>query len=329
MFVNSTNTSHAFVPHDIVNFYAEQYDIGVATVLPYGYMEPNTRYFFDVKLCSRLNFCAYRTHKVEVSELPLPQVYVKGLPYVTLSRTDSLRLAAFPAVANCDGATLSTTSFVELYSPSYTWSVYDVNNITAPYLEIVEAQKYSSAMFLAPYTLSGEKTYKVVVTLHVSLSTTTSISLSTVYLIVNKAPVVPLLSPATYTVVPFRQSVVINASKSFDMDVSDHNNGIEASGHLLYNWTCTSLEISSLGVGCNELFGVEDQSPNHTAIEVISNSSFTGALYLIKLTLSNTVDSRTATASVEVFIDPDCCSTWDVPPVNMVNTQGQIDVAAT
>ena len=327
MFVNSTNLTHTEYPIEINSFYSSIYDITSPSAIPLGYMLPNTRYFFDVKLCSRFGHCAYSSHKTEVLSQTFPDVYILGSQYKTLVRSHYLRISAQPIVASCDGASLSSSEFKALYTPSYSWKIYDVNG-SFLLLERVFTNKYKSSLVLSPYSLKSEKHYKVVAMLSV-LDQFGKVVTSTSQCIVSvsKAPLKAALSPSSNAVLPFGQSLLINASESFDMDVSSSVSNSELHRHLMFNWTCTQLDGITVGENCNRV--LSSGGVNSNIVHVISNSSSVGALYRIDMLLTSSLDDRHSLASVEVVVEPDCCTTLSIPTLGIANTQEKLVLSGT
>jgi hypothetical protein len=325
MAYNETNTTHAKFPADINGFYESMYDVNAATALPVGYLQPNARYFFDIKLCTAFNHCAQGTHKVEVANTSLPSVLIQGSHYKTMAASAVLRLSAYPVMSACDGVVLTSSEFRAVYSPTYTWHIFDLNG-TVPILRVVKTNRYSSSLILQPYTLVGGGLYKVILVLSVSTPSGDQSSTAVCYVSVSKDNVRAITSPLGNAVVPFGETLKINASSSFDMNVAASNDGERASGHLLFNWTCLSLEVSTRTAAATDCGDIMFVGESRNILEVRSISSHVGAMYLLTLSLTNTFDDRFDEAYLEVMVESDCCTSLSIPVVGLVNSQFEFDL---
>ena len=328
MSYNDLNATHTTIPVDINEFYASMYDINVATALPVGYLQSNTRYFFDIKLCTAWSKCDRTTYKIEVANVSLPSVLIEGSAYKVMTTSTPLRLSAFPVMSACEGNMLSPSEFKATYAPTYTWTLFDLNG-TVSVLEVVQTLTYSPSLQLPPHTLMGGGLYKVRLVLSLFTPLGVYHSTSLCYITVSKDSLRAVTSPDGSVVVPYGGAVVINASSSFDMDVAGSATEQAREG-LSFNWTCVSLEVdknlTSSGLDCQDIMFV---GASHRSVELRSLASHAGALYLVTLSLTTTHDDRFDQTSIEVAVEADCCTSLNIPVNGLVNSQVVFDLVGS
>ena len=302
-------------------FYREAYLASESTDLPLGMLFLEEIYFFHVKLCNFLDICSKAVHRVEVKDLSLPSVDIVGKDYWSSLRTDSVRLTATP-VYSCNGTDFSVSTFKTRFSPVYTWQIFNTDDLLTPIYSLVLDDKFSSVITVAPYTLSSNNIFKIVATLNITEEGIRHSSSDSCHVIVSKAALKASVVPSGYVTILFGESLTLNASGSFDSDLGE--NSMEASSSLVYNWTCTLLEVSKFALGCGDLVRVDDSQKILTLNS--TRDGFTSALYRITLSITTPMDARIDTTFVEVYVEADCCSKVVLPPVGVVNTQTELTV---
>jgi hypothetical protein len=313
-----SNVSH------INGFYAEQYNLNEATSLPAGYLLPDQIYFFQVKLCNFLDKCAWRDHRLRVSILPFPAVYILGNEYRSTLRTDMVRFKALP-VTYCNGTDLTSSEFKARFSPIYTWDLYNLYNETFPVLSISRTNQLTSTLTLAPYSLNSDNQYKVVVSLLLNYNGVVHTSRSVSFLSVSRGPLKAVLSTPGYVSIRYGETLLLNASESFDSNVDNARDYSQPSS-ITIGWSCIPLDASTFVSGCGDLTTVDDLQ---WALTVNSTQGgYVNAFYRLVLTVSSIIpfDSRISTLTVDVFIEADCCTKLALVEEELVNTQEVVTV---
>ena len=306
----------------IDDFYENEYKVTESTTLPAAHLRPGQVYLFQITLCNFLDYCAHKDHVLEVGLSPIPSVFILGDVYRTSLRTEAVRIKAVP-VSDCNGTGMSTSEFKAQYSPVYKWDIFNLYNLSFPVLSITRTNKFSSTISLSPYSLNSDNRYKIVVTLAMSFEGDTYTSQHTCFLSVSKGPLKAVMSTTGFVSVRYGEILMLNASESFDSDLSEARDHSRESS-VEVSWSCTLLDASKFANGCGGLTAVDPFQ--RTLLVNSTHDGYVDALYRIELLVTSTVtgDKRTDTITVDVFIEPDCCSKLTLPPMDLVNTQEMV-----
>ena len=305
-------------------FFSDQYVISEATSVPTGYLIAGQIYIFQILLCNFLDKCARRDHRLEVGALPIPTVYMLGNEYRTSLRTESVRFKAAP-VTYCNGTDLSSSEFKARFSPVYTWEIFNLYNETFPVLTVTRTNQFTSALSLSPYTLNSDNQYRVAVSLSLTYEGVPHTTKSSGFLSVSKGPLKSVLSTSGYISIRYGESLLLNASESFDSNMGETRDYSQLSP-VVIGWDCTPLDVSTFASGCGAM--TTEGASQWTLLVNSTQGGYVNSLYRIVLTVTSNLpyDTRVSTRFVDVFIEADCCTKVALVGKELVNTQEIVTV---
>ena len=203
--------------------------------IPKKYLSPDT-YIISLKLMNFLDQISVATVKVLVDVIPgIPSLTIAGPKVVSVNRPQVASLFAVATLPACAQNGSSSSALV------YTWKLYD--GIT--FLPNLKSVSLDARFFKLPaYSLDILKSYTVAVSVAISSAPTVVLTSATATLQVGQSGVQAVILGGALRTVGFTDQVVVDASKSYDIDYP--------TAALNYTWLCSELS-PNYGSSCAPL----------------------------------------------------------------------------
>ena len=213
------------------DFFKTSYAVVPPTPVPEGLFKASNTYTIKISLCNFMGGCSVQTsHTVRVQPLSegstVPSLSVIGPVTRRIRRKQSLSLSAIASVDLCLGKAFTSHML-------YDWRLYNDN------VEVSSIRSESNrptVYFLSGNTLDVNSVYEVRLRVTYALSGLSATRTVEVY--VDPSNVVALISGGSTRTVPSGKNFVLDASASYDEDVSGYT-GTRAG--LSFKWQCTLL----------------------------------------------------------------------------------------
>jgi hypothetical protein len=293
-FVVSVNSTQGVNTSDIVQFFSTLYNVNKpAVLLPKQLLQSGANYVMTFTLCNYMGGCASGKHTLAVFATAIPVVAISGSYLRTMRSGEVLILYADEIQSTCQQDV-----------NTYTWAVYNGNILASSMQNVVSVAALKSVFTLNPFSLQPDKSYTVVLTS--TFISTGVFSTASVVIKVQSSNIVAVLSKGSWQSVRYGDSLVLDASRSYDPDLPGP---IVASASLRFEWACNLLEFNmNMGFvptpGCG--FAVSNLTANALTL-FASSEIFIGRDSLVSVKVTDgkgRSDSVAATVSMLSALSP-------------------------
>lgn len=281
--VSSVNKNAA----NITQFLMSSYKFNPPSAIPSTLLTPGS-YNITVVLCNYMGKCGQSIFSLTVVGVIIPTAIIAGgdvstTPMATLQMTADAFLPACNASASTHGL-------------KYKWTLFQGEN--GRWMNISRSIKSVSvvpSLFkLSPYTLSINYAYKVQLTVFEAFGTPVT---SQAMITVVSGQLIAVLSGGSTIGVHVGSVAVIDASKSYDQDISPSSGYWPGIG-LMYTWSCVQY-LPQISGRCPLGIPVT-LNPASPVLKALTNTSRIGDGAVVKMTV--TAGVRSAQASVNVIV---------------------------
>ena len=273
-------------------FLDQSFRIHSPAPISFRYFQAGGKYAFAVTLCNFLNCCGSARSNLLVVASPVVRVSFPGPSYREVYRHDELWLRPVIAPSNCSVEVEVEEADAAQYF--YSWAV-TVNSIRSyelsAYLTPASPEIYLPAFLLIPSSL-----YEIKLTVTKGGAAPTISSTTTVLLSVLAGKVYPVLLGGLNRTVVGSNTILLDASRSFDQDVQFHT-GIDAG--LLFQWTCRQTS-PAFSISCINVLTMTAQSAASIVVRGIRSPIKQAAQIQLTVTSSDRTKSAVLTVSIMV-----------------------------
>jgi hypothetical protein len=210
---------------EVETFLNTKYKISPPTAIPSALLRSGFSYLITTTLCNFLNACSQSSHRVTVSTNIVPVVSILGPTKVTAYRKNPLLLTADAYSSSCNGA--KSYSYLK-----YVWSIFKNGaELRGPNFQSVSVEPRK--LKLNAFSLDVDTFYTVKLTVLHTNTLKASSTTTTVY--VSKSDIIASISGGSQRSVKFGESIVIDASASYDEDTGTNT-------LLTFQWVCVQLQ---------------------------------------------------------------------------------------
>ena len=323
-------------------FFSNEYDIQVATVLPAGYLEAGHMYVFDIHVCNCLGKCATASHRLWVppAYFPYSAMHKAAVSKLTVARGDVVSIPT--SVVRLPCASESSTSTV---SVSQVWTIVASSAVVSaadpePLLEILS--DVLQPLTLPAYSFPRVTLYEIFEVVEVTVvdnltNARSNVTFKNLVVVqVSKSPVEAVLSGGErHILLGSGETKWIDASGSHDSDLLPSAPGAQSEG-LHFVWECLRmgpLTVDTPGTDCAGFLQVNSSVRSQAAVSpafVLSEGDAqVGSEYRLTLLVYSAdmseVDSVVLTASIISL----CCVSIELAPVELYNVNDELRVSAS
>eukprot|EP01040_Poterioochromonas_malhamensis_P011892 gene11892-biopygen2504 len=286
MMVSSSNSSEKL--RGLQSFINGSFSSSFPLVVPSSYLSVGSVYSFRSRLCNFLGACSEVSRAVQVESGFVPSVSIAGLNNVSMTRSQSLQLISVANGRDCSGKAVSV---------SYEWKVLQWSSLSqSSVLGVQSTSKDPSRFVLQSYGLPGRGKYEVVVTVRDATTTASSLSASASVIVnVVSGKLVALVQGSSERSMRVGDSMMLDASKSYDEDVSRSSDS-----SLVFQWSCVQI-VAAGNSSCTSLFQV---SAGQSASSIRFTAKTFDKVVTWTVSVQDVQRTRTAVASVTVKLLP-------------------------
>jgi hypothetical protein len=277
----SVSSTHRFANYsqnleDYLNANATS-TVAVITVPSY-LLDPSVTYSISLILTNIFGFSGIGTVDVAIITLVQPQVRLYGASFVYY-RWQSINLFAIASFPSC--------SLMSNYSIQYSWIAYDG---IEPAPRLSSSSNNPRVFLLDKYQLVPGRNYTVKVLAAASTATNTAKKFGTAAFtfFVGRSGLAARIGGGSEQSISLNQSLVLDASGSFDIDFPDSNQG------LMYTWSCIAT-FPNRGSACGGF--VASSAPSI----VVVGSRLGEGIFNVTVTIFNS-NGTFASSSVQVAV---------------------------
>jgi hypothetical protein len=240
-------------------------------------------YSFTVQLCNFLGACGESSVQVLAVDSIVPIVTIPGNALRQSVRGAILTISSSAAVSAC-GVVNTNAKLV------YAWSIRE-SSVLSP-LAVYSISRDPSKFILPAYSLRSNTYYTVSISVYVENSAQSAKATTTV--LVPVGGLYAVLSDGLTRSMRAGSSIVIDASSSYDEDVSVLTG--TAAG-LLFSWSCMQT-APVFNQSCNGLYTIATDAE----LLVIAEPASTGFAYQLTVQVSDSSGARQAQSSVALSV---------------------------
>jgi len=276
-----------------INYYLESMVIPMIEI-PYELLLPDYDYSFLISGCNFLGQCTSVIKELVIVNDYLPLVRFIGAPIRKVLVADVVTLKTIAGMIPCNNATLADDADIDS-DIFYLWEIV----LNSKSLVSIDSLVKDSTKYVLPaYSLRPSSVYEVKVIAYVNKKDgSTDAATASVIIQTELGKLKAIISGSYYKSVKIFNSILVDASLSYDTDVSPDSS--EPSG-LTYTWDCTKVS-PMLSDSCGLYF---IPSSNSSVIFSASSIASINTTSLVTVTVSDAITNREAKASTEITVIP-------------------------
>jgi len=268
----------------LLEIFFSTYEVGRPTPIPRDLLNPGYYYDFHVTLCNFLNSCSHSVHRLVVTHSSVPSVRILGRKSRSIATAAPLVLQADASMSYCNG----TKSYAGL---EYSWYVKRDGSLDN---SVVSTSRDVTKFRVQPYTLSPGSVYEFAV--QVVHTDSHEMVMTSVYVAVTRSDLVASIYGGTHRTVRLGESIIIDASGSYDADAANSSDA-----YLSYSWSCYQYK-PRLSAKC----GLNISSDGSVATAYSSLTTSTSSVFVITVVVSDFTreSEQSVYVAVSDAIDP-------------------------
>ena len=208
------------------------------TLIPRSMFISGNSYTVFANFCNFLLKCSFSKHVMTVLDEMLPLVSISAPPHQDIFLNGVVSFASVSSITTCNlnnsRNSTSTTSTVGLIS---TWQVALINGTQLVKVPVSSLSINPFLFILPSYSLSKNNQYKISV--FISSTIYGRVSSASVTINVLSSSIVAIISGSMNKMVNAGNSIVLDASPSYDNDVSPSLRS--SPSHFIYSWSCMQI----------------------------------------------------------------------------------------
>jgi hypothetical protein len=310
-------------------FFATTYDLDAATALPVGYLKAGQLYVFDVELCNCLGSCGKASHRLWVTP---------AFPPFISHRRDATRTMVRGDILTIPSGVLSFTCLTEenaaVVSVTQVWTVVTAFDPT-PLLQVSSDE--FQAFVLPAYSFPSASLYEILEVVEVTVSDgvsnerRNSTFKNSVLVQVSKSPVHAALAPEGHMMIAVNDVKWLDASDSYDSNVSPTGvAGVQSAG-LHYRWECMRmgpLSVDTPDTNCSGFLRVNASLHTMAMLSPDVGGADVGSEYRITLHAYSADMLEYDSTVILVTVISFCCASIELESTKLYNVKKDLRVSA-